>query len=83
MLYSDGMRVGIDSLLSSISAFSKDLNKLHTVYSGILERMKPLVQPVGQCAELNFESTGTGKFEPLPVTWQSLFQKTIESLTAK
>ena len=46
------MRVGIISLLSSISAFSTDLKefKLHTDYSGILEQIKRL-QPVGQEAD--------------------------------
>ena len=63
------MRVDIDSALSSISAFSKDLKefKLHTLYFETSEQIKPL-QPVGQAAEFKFES----KFEPMPVIWQSL-----------
>ena len=57
------------SVISLISAFSTDLKefKLHTVYFGTSEQIKPL-QPVGQAAEFKFES----KFEPLPVIWQSL-----------
>ena len=42
------------------------------------------LQLVGQAAEFKFESTG--KFEPLPVVWQSiqrLFQKVIEVLEGK
>ena len=51
------MRVDIDSLLSSISAFSMDLKefKLHTDYSGISEQIKP-VPPVSLAAVFNFES---------------------------
>ena len=41
--------------------------KLHTVYFGTLEHIKPS-QLVGQAAEFRFES----KFKPLPVIWQSL-----------
>ena len=55
--------------------------KLHTVYFGASEQIKPL-QPVDQAAEFKFES----KFEPLPVIWQSLrrlFQKVIEGLEGK
>ena len=66
-----GMRVNIVSVMSSISAFLTDLKrefKLHTVYFGTLEQIKPL-QPVGQAAEFKFESS---HFEPLPVIWQSL-----------
>ena len=57
------------SAISLISAFSTDLKefKLHTVYFGTSEQIKPL-QPVGQAAEFKFES----KFEPLQVIWQSL-----------
>ena len=57
------------SVISLISVFSTDLKefKLHTVYFGTSEQIKPL-QPVGQAAEFKFES----KFEPLPVIWQSL-----------
>ena len=52
-----------------VPAFSTDLKefKLHTVYSGISEHLKPL-QLVGQVAEFKFEP----KFEPLPVIWQLL-----------
>ena len=51
------VRVDIDSLLSSISAFSMDLKefKLHTDYSGISEQIKP-VPPVSLAAVFNFES---------------------------
>ena len=61
------MRVDIDSVLSSILAYSMDLNefKLHTVYFGTLEQIKPL-QPVGQAAEFKFQF----KFEPLQFIWQ-------------
>ena len=60
--------VGIDSLLSSISAFStKKKFKLHTIHSGISDQMKPL-KLVGQAAEIKSES----KFEPLQVIWISL-----------
>ena len=57
------------SVISLISVFSTDLKefKLHTVYFGTSEQIKPL-QPVGQAAEFKFES----KFEPLQVIWQSL-----------
>ena len=53
------------SVISLISAFSTDLKefKLHTVYFGTSEQIKPL-QSVGQAAEF--------KFEPLPVIWKSL-----------
>ena len=63
------MRVGINSQLSSILAFSKDPVPIDK--AGISEQIKPL-QPVGQAAEIKFES----KCQPLPVIWQSL-QKAI------
>ena len=45
----------------------KEEVKLHTVYSGVSEQIKPL-QFVGQVAEFKFEP----KFKPLQVIWQSL-----------
>ena len=45
--------------------------KLHIVYSGISEQIKPFLL-FGQVTELKFES----KFKPLPVIWQ-LLQKAI------
>ena len=76
------MRVGIDSLLSSILAFSTDLLvkefKLHTDYSWITEQIKPL-QPVGQTAEFKVES----KFKPLPVIWSDYSRRQSKVLTAK
>ena len=72
------MRVDIDShcltallIESSISAFEMDLKRIqfHTIYSGILEQIKPQ-QPVDQAAEFKFEF----KFEPLQVIWQSLLK---------
>ena len=61
--------------LASISSLSTDLKKINsnsytvTVNSRISEQIKPL-ELVGQAAEFKFES----KFEPLPVTWQSLLK---------
>ena len=51
------MQVGIDSPLSSISAFSSDLKRIqipHRLYPGILEQIKAL-KSVGQAAEFTFE----------------------------
>ena len=63
------MRVDIDSALSLISAFLTDLKefKLHTVYSGTSEQIKPW-QPVDKAAEFKFES----KCDSLQAIWQSL-----------
>ena len=77
------MRVDIVSVLSSISAFLTNLKefKLHTVYFGTSEQIKPL-EPVGQAAEFKFES----KFEPLLVNGnhsRMLFQKTVEGFDCK
>ena len=57
------MRVGINSQLSSISAFSTDLKfgqeefKLHTDYSWVEKQTKPR-QPLGQAAELGLILSG-------------------------
>ena len=59
------MRVGIDSLLSSILAFSMELKRIQTPHS--LFRSNPL-QLVGQEVEIKFEF----KFKPLQAIWQSL-----------
>ena len=63
------MRIDVVSEISSISAFLLDLKRIQTPHSlfGASEQKKPS-QPVGQAAELKFES----KFEPLLVIWQSL-----------
>ena len=54
--------------------------KLHTIYSVILEAVKPL-QLVNQAAQFKFFKF-VSKFEPLPVIWQflqRLFQKVNEA----
>ena len=63
--------VGIDSQLSSISAFSTNLKRYKT--------FTVVLQPIGQAAELNLES----KFEALQVIWQSLQRRQSKVLTAK
>ena len=68
------MRVGINSQLSSILAFTSDL-KIQTQHRlfWVFRADKPL-QPIGQAAEFKFES----KFKPLQVIWQSLPKATPE-----
>ena len=83
-IWSQWMRVGIDSLLSSIWCSEKNSNstKCIKLYSGVSEQLKPL-QPIGQAAEFKFES----KIKPLLVIWQSLLKAISEDnqsfLTAK
>ena len=61
-----GTRIGLDSQLSSISAFSTmDLKRIQTPYRLFWDIRRSRL--VDQEAEYKFEST----FEPLPVIWQS------------
>ena len=64
-------RVGINSHLSSISAFSIDLKriKLHTDYYGISEQIATL-RSAWSGSRFKFDCN----VEPLPVIWKSLLE---------
>ena len=75
------MRVGIDSLLSSISAFSTDLNRIQTpriLFRDFRADKTFTTRRSGHTAVAEF------KFEPLPVIQQSLPKAiAIEAIPAK
>ena len=60
------MGVGINSQLSSISAFSIDPKRIQTPHRLFWDFKAEPLQPIGQAAEFKFES----QFKPLP-PWQT------------